>query len=467
MSGEKEVLRYELDVTDVEAKAARLQQLLADLKAKSASGEDTSELERQISVELDELGRLAQAKKKDSSATEDLIRQKEKLGNVVAVAGGQFGGMISAIGGAVEAITRFGKAGAVVAIVIGAFTAVAKAVEHSKNKVMEATKALVDYNRKVDELQGKKLGTAGALGEELAKYGLATPQNVNAAQRLNDELRRQYGMDDTATVAMAIAAGGKSVEDVAVLAMMRRREEGGPASSGEARKALEKARETGTYADTLSQAQRFAATPGAVEARAMAMGPGQRGTAGRPAQDIAWGQLQAAGLVSEEVSRIEFDDARVRAERARSKGVGWWGWLRRTGHERENLERWKQFEPYAAAYDNLVKQIDAVQRGGGKAGATLAPELPVGPDTVGEFLEGLSGQRSSAGRNARGPILMPTPEAPLGLTTGGASIEPAPVVSNHYTTNIGTQHNVADRRNSMRGRKASIHPSGADMRAPG
>ncbi|GAG44833.1 unnamed protein product, partial [marine sediment metagenome] len=77
MPGEEEILTYTLDVSDVEAKAGRLQELLEQIKAKRAAREDTSELEAQAGKEIDALGKLADKEQETAGATGDLVKQKD------------------------------------------------------------------------------------------------------------------------------------------------------------------------------------------------------------------------------------------------------------------------------------------------------------------------------------------------------------------------------------------------------
>ncbi len=51
MAEEKEILKYELDITDVESKTARLVQLQEQIKEKRGKGEDSSEVEKQFARE--------------------------------------------------------------------------------------------------------------------------------------------------------------------------------------------------------------------------------------------------------------------------------------------------------------------------------------------------------------------------------------------------------------------------------
>ena len=105
MAKETEVFKLDLDTATLEKKAARVEQLMSDLKGKRGRGEDTTETERQLHKELDGMAKLGQQEKKAAGTTEELVKQKEKLGSAMRVVGSSAGGMVADIGGVIELMT--------------------------------------------------------------------------------------------------------------------------------------------------------------------------------------------------------------------------------------------------------------------------------------------------------------------------------------------------------------------------
>ena len=87
MAQKKEVLRYEAEISDAEQKIGKL-------------GE----------VEEAALGKGKKKSEEAASATEDLTKQKEKLGAAVRMTGAQFGGAVGDIGNLVELMQTGSKA---------------------------------------------------------------------------------------------------------------------------------------------------------------------------------------------------------------------------------------------------------------------------------------------------------------------------------------------------------------------
>lgn len=79
MAENTEVLRYQLDLADVEAKASRMQALLANIGKARAAGEDTKGLEEKLNKEVAGWEKLAQGQKKAGDEAIDFDRKAEKL----------------------------------------------------------------------------------------------------------------------------------------------------------------------------------------------------------------------------------------------------------------------------------------------------------------------------------------------------------------------------------------------------
>jgi len=154
MPGDEEILKYTLDVSDVEAKAARLQELLEQIKAKRAAKEDTSELEAQASKEIDGLSKLADKEKEAAGATEELVEQKDRLGAVTRVLGTRFSGMVGDLGGVIELLMEGGKAAIAFGGGLAALTVGIIVIQKVRDALREAREEQEKWNQAV--LEGKQ-----------------------------------------------------------------------------------------------------------------------------------------------------------------------------------------------------------------------------------------------------------------------------------------------------------------------
>ncbi|MCC6360402.1 MAG: hypothetical protein IT450_16810 [Phycisphaerales bacterium] len=198
MSSSPEMMPYKLDITDVEAKAARMQDLLGKIASGRAAKQDTSELEKQLLGEMEAMSKSTGKTKEADSAIQTLVKQKEKLGSVVGLLGGQFGGLIGQLGNVIELFVVFGTVAAVPAALIAGVTALVGLY----NSQAAAMKEAADEAERLLEAQ-KKLSEAGRSEEDTIRPQL---EAAGVYGKTTETLKR----------AVALAAGGVGSKEDAI-----------------------------------------------------------------------------------------------------------------------------------------------------------------------------------------------------------------------------------------------------------
>jgi hypothetical protein len=219
MADRGEVLRYELDISDVEAKAKRVQELTEQIARGRTGGKDTAELEHALSAELDGMGRLARQTGQSASETTKLVRQKQRLAQVVSLLGGRFGGLVRQLGSMVEmlvaggrAAVGFGAALAGLTVAVGAINSIQAALRQLREEQEQLNQSIADFRQKQAE-------ALSSMSTALSTLGLESPTGEQAAGRVAYGLQRHFGYqpDVAMQVAPLAVAGGLSVEDAAAL----------------------------------------------------------------------------------------------------------------------------------------------------------------------------------------------------------------------------------------------------------
>lgn len=205
MADEKEILRYQLDISDVEAKAARIQQLVADIARTQAGGGNTAELEATLGREVVGLANFARESNRAGGAAGELIRNKQKLAAVVAMTGGEFGGLVSRLGTVVTLLLSMGPAVAGVAAGLAGLSIAQGVWRGIAEEAERARKAAEDYRTALDRINAERGQAVGGMTDILASAGLATGPTVRAAQQMARELE---GMGFDPQRAAQIAAKG-------------------------------------------------------------------------------------------------------------------------------------------------------------------------------------------------------------------------------------------------------------------
>lgn len=228
MAGQPEVMRYELDITDVQAKAARIQDLLGKIASGRARGVATDELERQLENEFNALAKSTGKTKEAQSSIEQLIKQKEKLGSVIAILGGQFGGFVGQLGNVAELFINLGRAAVLPAAVIAGVTLLAK-LWHDASE--EARKAREEQDKLAAAEERRRQAGRNAqasIAEKAREFGVAGISQA-AAER-SRELQERGLVAEFADFQAILEAMGYAPDDAA--AAMRGKMVGGDAALG-------------------------------------------------------------------------------------------------------------------------------------------------------------------------------------------------------------------------------------------
>lgn len=294
MPEEKEILRYELDVTDVEAKLQKLQALLGELQAKRAAGQDTSAIEEELGRQTEAMTRSLGATEKTKSATDELSRSKEKLAQVAGALSGEFARSLGPIG----ALFELFQSGNTAVLGVGAgLAAVAAAASYYKSVADHAERAAAAQERMNAAVQAgqlAKLSGAEGIAEGLEAFGARSEGNVAAAVELRQRLLETWGVNQQrATGIAAVAtASGLDAESAAVLNVLA----GGGADVStpeKARALLQNVRGSGEYAGLVATARSYATDVAGRTTRQMAMAPGVGGQPGQSPIDAAYAALKA------------------------------------------------------------------------------------------------------------------------------------------------------------------------------
>jgi hypothetical protein len=221
MAGEEEILKFTIDKSDADAKLADLEQRLENLKAKQAAGQDTSELEAQFAKEADGLERIAKREKEGAGATEDLVKQKEKLTAVISSLGGQFSGLAGNLGSVIELMLKGSHTAIGLGAALAAITLAISLYQKLKDSIKESVEEQQRLNEAVAEGNREAAERGATLAEQLLSRGGIT--RFEDASRMADALSKGYGFrPEQAQAAAALGTmAGVSVEDAAVLAVAR------------------------------------------------------------------------------------------------------------------------------------------------------------------------------------------------------------------------------------------------------
>lgn len=288
MAEEKEILSYELNISDVEAKAKRIAELTQEITAEKGKGQNVTALEEQLGREVDALGKLTQQQKSAAGGAVELLQQKRNLASVVGLLGGEFGGLVSRLGNVVEMLLQggaaaAGMAGAVagVTVLVGAYRAMEEAVRAAREEQERLNQAV---------LEGKlgQLPTMERMGVELEKVGLRTPEGEKAAwQMMTRVMGHGIDRERAAGIAPLAVAAGLSPEQAGVVAVLK----GMGLAVEEPGKLQEVLRQMQTGTTPISIAGLPAEQAGILAVlQAMGLKPG---TAGTPAYQQAAAQLAA------------------------------------------------------------------------------------------------------------------------------------------------------------------------------
>jgi hypothetical protein len=192
MTGEEESFKYKLDISDAKAKAEELKQLLEEIKAKKAAGQDTSELEAQYAKEIDGLSKVSEKEKQAAGTTEELVKQKDRLGAVTRVLGARFSGLIGDLGGVIELLIQGGKSALMFGAALAGITGAVAVVRKLKEELKAAAQAQEELNQKVLEHKAAAIQQGRGLADQLLAFGAA--ERFDQAAGMATALTKQYGL---------------------------------------------------------------------------------------------------------------------------------------------------------------------------------------------------------------------------------------------------------------------------------
>ncbi|MCC6360401.1 MAG: hypothetical protein IT450_16805 [Phycisphaerales bacterium] len=212
-----EVMRFELDITDVQAKAARIQDLLGKIASGQATGQGTDQFESQLTKEMEGLSKSTGKTREAQTALDGLLRNKEKLSSVVAILGGQFGGMIGQLGNVAELFTSVGSATSLATMAAAGGAAGVAALATWWRMAADAARA---YNDEVDRKAARESSASQKGEQEIAEMAqLREAAGLFGGARTPTEravgLRREQGIpkDTAAFGVLAQELAGLSADD--------------------------------------------------------------------------------------------------------------------------------------------------------------------------------------------------------------------------------------------------------------
>lgn len=428
----EELLKFKVDISEVESKLARIKALQEEVTKVRAAGGDTSPLDAELNKEIVSFGKLGQVGRQSAGGVNELVKSHRDIAGVAELAGAKLGPMVGNFADLFQVVASGNPA--LIAITAGlavatlGWKAFAASVEESTKKLEENATAAEKANRAARDQKGDQFDRLNALGA-------GTPENQAAAEANARNLRKRYGITGAhaaEAVAVGTAAGIGDTSDLAALAMFM--EQGGQLGAdaeapANARKFLQA---SGTPTVGGGGVRPFIIPPAknaylaAAEARASAI-PGMR-TRIAASREHGAAAFTPEGLALEGLSeeqRKEFgvnSEAGIRSKLSRLaelEKVFGEGSVERSapsyvGGEKE-VRRLRAKNPLHAEYLKLRE---------------LSQEVGVARGIV----DG-GGPRGAAG------------ETPPGRSVQGAQAAAATVIINKYIENVGTKIGVGGDRN--------------------
>ncbi len=173
MAEEKDILKYELDITDVRQKMGELTRLLDQLEKSRATGaKENDPLERQVRSELRAVGDFGVQADRTTLTLENLIRSKRDLGDVVGLLGGQFRGLLGDMTGPIELFMRLGQSAGPIIAVVAAITLAVKGLEAWRDAARKAAEEQERLNKAKAELEKTGISLRTEVAESLRAAGV-------------------------------------------------------------------------------------------------------------------------------------------------------------------------------------------------------------------------------------------------------------------------------------------------------
>lgn len=435
MAEEREILRYEFDISDVESKVVRLKQLQEEIAGKRQEGGDTSGLEQELMREVDGLTQLRRKQNEASHSTEELTRQKEKLANVVNLVGGSFGPLVGQLGDVVELMMSGGTAAMGLGGAMAGLAAISVAAETLRDRLAEANAEVEKLAEAKRKLIGGEAGNVEQIESSLLGMGALEAGRAEEVYKYAQGLRAQYGVPEDLAFGVAPAAfvAGASPEQAGMIALASAAGGGGlPATAQEFQQRL----------GGLDQGSRAALMQQLSAMGASATGRRSRAEATLEQRLMAEDPARSEALFSPNIDALVVDFAKEMGLAPEKAGP-------------ESVAKWQE---QASALRKRRSQLIAQSGFSGGAEADV-----FGPDAggVSPDVEIINRQLEKFDQLQKA-IEMLT-EAFSQQAPGGGS---APVGPGGAAVYIGTQFNAPDNRNPGRSRLVKMTPGGSELRSP-
>ena len=219
---ETQIYRAELDISDFNTKADQLEAKIAQIRKGRANNEDTSALEKDLAKEFDGLANVIRQQEKAGASTEDLLKQRERLGAVVRSLGGSFSGLIGDLGGVIELLMSGSGAAVAFGGALAAVGAVSAVINRVKTEMAELRKEQEAIAKNAREMKAEFLGPQEQMAAVLQRFGGLTPETEAASGEMRRRLERNAGFDRGQATAVSPLAvlSGMSVEDTELAAQL-------------------------------------------------------------------------------------------------------------------------------------------------------------------------------------------------------------------------------------------------------
>lgn len=218
-----EVLKYTVDASQAEAGLDRLRQLMDQLKAQRAAGDDTSELEAQFLAQTRALAQVIRGHERAGGAVNELISRKRQLAAVVALAGGQFGGLIGRLGSVTSLLVSMGPAVGAAAAGLAAVSVAVGYWRQLQDRIAQTRAELAKYQEQSLGAEERRQQRRMDIEEALQARGLFSPALARRTAEMDVELQKRYGLlARPETLAAAAREGMRDVREVGALEMAAR-----------------------------------------------------------------------------------------------------------------------------------------------------------------------------------------------------------------------------------------------------
>lgn len=151
MAEEKNVYKFEFDISELEGKAKRVQELLDQITKGRAEGKNTAELEQRLMREFEGMEKFAKGAKHAKDETGEFKGKVDELSSGMQIFGGAIGGTLGNLGNFVHMLSTGGKASAAIVaalVSLAAGSAIYKQLARDAREAAMAIESVADAQRK-------------------------------------------------------------------------------------------------------------------------------------------------------------------------------------------------------------------------------------------------------------------------------------------------------------------------------